>query len=48
MGFKTQTIGSRRSANTELAQRYFDENAALKQRLLQGLPSNRDLLQQFA
>jgi tryptophan halogenase len=48
MGFKTQTIGSRRSASTELAQRYFDENAALKQRLLQGLPSNRDLLQQFA
>jgi tryptophan halogenase len=47
MGFKTETIGNRRSASTELAQRYFDENAALKQRLVQGLPSNRDLLQQF-
>ena len=47
MGFKTDVIGNRRSAGTELAQRHFDENASLKQRLVQGLPSNRALLQQF-
>ena len=45
MGFKTQTtVAKRRSANMQLAQRYFDENAAQTQRLLQGLLPNRELL----
>ena len=45
MGFKTQVAAAtRRSADIDLARRYFDENAAQTQRLLQGLPPNRELL----
>jgi 2-polyprenyl-6-methoxyphenol hydroxylase-like FAD-dependent oxidoreductase len=45
MGFKTQPRETaRRSENAVLAKRFFDENAANTQRLLGGLPSNRELL----
>jgi len=45
MGFRTDDSAmTRRSADVELAERYFHENKAQVQRLLQGLPSNRDLL----
>jgi 2-polyprenyl-6-methoxyphenol hydroxylase-like FAD-dependent oxidoreductase len=45
MGFETENLGTtRRSADLPLAQRYFDENKVQTQRLLKGLPSNRELL----
>ena len=49
MGFKTcPREGSRRSENSELVKRHFEENAMHTQRLLQGLPSNRELLANIA
>ncbi|MEP5765176.1 MAG: tryptophan halogenase family protein [Halieaceae bacterium] len=45
MGFKSEPgPGARRSEDAALAQQHFDENAAQTQRLLQGLPPNRELL----
>lgn len=45
MGFETEPPGgARRSSDLALAQRYLDENKVQTQRLLQGLPSNRELL----
>jgi 2-polyprenyl-6-methoxyphenol hydroxylase-like FAD-dependent oxidoreductase len=45
MGFRTQSAEfARRSQNSELAKRHFEENCRHTQRLLQGLPSNRQLL----
>jgi len=45
MGFKTLYPEiPRQSENMELAKRYIDENARHTRRLLQGLPSNRELL----
>jgi 2-polyprenyl-6-methoxyphenol hydroxylase-like FAD-dependent oxidoreductase len=49
MGFKTHPREVlRRSENVELAKRHFEENAVHTQRLLQGLPSNRELLANIA
>lgn len=45
MGFKTvHREAARRGENSELARRCLDENAVQTRRLLQGLPSNRELL----
>jgi hypothetical protein len=48
MGFETLMPDSfRRSEDPQLAGKALDENAQLTRRLLQGLPSNRDLLGQL-
>jgi tryptophan halogenase len=48
MGFTTESpVVARRSENIELARRHYDENAAQVQRLLGGLPSNRELLEKL-
>ena len=45
MGFKTQNkVTARRSDNLKLAQENFQRNQQITQKLLAGLPSNRDLI----
>ena len=45
MGFETSARHTtRRSDNIELAQMTFQKNAQLTQKLLAGLPNNRDLI----
>jgi len=48
MGFETeQAAAATGTAKMALAKRHYDENAAQVQRLLGGLPSNRDLLEEL-